>query len=106
VLVVTYSCDQTARVRISSVLAIAASGHGRSQTKAKTIKLEVAAVEAVLGTPQPAVVLALPSAAAKALKAGARTVAAITFTVRNGNGTGVATLKLTLVRLAPTKRAR
>jgi hypothetical protein len=48
-------------------------------------------------------VLSLPSSVASALSAGVKTQAAVTFTVKNANGTGVATLNLTLIRLSKAK---
>jgi hypothetical protein len=106
VLMVTFECDQVARVKITGTVAVAASGHGRSKKKAKTLKLETASAEALVGKPQPAVTMVLPTAAAKALSARVRTLATITFTVSNEHGTGIATLKLMLVPLAQLKKAR
>jgi hypothetical protein len=105
VLTVTFECDQVARVKITGTVAVAASGHGRTKKKAKTLKLETASAEALVGKPQPAVTMALPAAAAKALSAHVRTLATVTFMVSNEHGTGVATLKLTLVPLAQLKKA-
>jgi hypothetical protein len=106
VLVVTFTCDQSARVKITGTASIAASGHGRKKKKAKTLKLETATAQALVSKPQPAVIMALPSAASKALSAHVRTLVTITFTVSNEHGTGVATLRLVLVPLSQLKKAR
>jgi hypothetical protein len=101
-LLVTYTCDQNASVRVSGVLAIASSGHGRKITKAMAIDLAPVSSRAVSGAMSPGVVLALPASAAKALSHGVRTSASVTFTVKNANGIGVGVLRF---RLLPRARA-
>jgi hypothetical protein len=101
-LLVPYTCDQNAAVKIEGLVSIKAGGHGRNRIKARTLKLLPGSSAAIAGQASPAVVLPMPEPVAKALGAGARTTATVTFTVRNSNGAGVATLRLTLV--APPKK--
>lgn len=100
VLLVRYTCDQNASVHIGGVVTIAATRHGRKVTKARSIALAAVSSRAIAGKPAPGVVLALPTLVSNALSAGVKTIAAVTFTVKNPNGTGLATLKLTLVPLS------
>jgi len=100
VLSVSYSCDQTAAVRIEGGVTIAASGSGRKKTKAKRIPFAPATSQAVAGQTAPAVVVALGSSVSKALSAHLHALATISFRVTDANGVGVATLKLTLVPLS------
>lgn len=88
-LVVNYTCDQDAAVRIAGVAKIARAGHGRRTTKAKTINLATVSSRAVLGKASPGAILALPASVAKALRAGVRTSVTVTFTVKNAKGSGV-----------------
>ena len=103
VLVVSYTCDQKATVRIDGAVTIPAAGRGRKRTRARTIALTPATSHAAPGTAAPAVVLSLPATVVKAVRAGARTPATVTFTVKNANGVGVATLK---VIVAPQGKGR
>jgi len=96
-IVVSYTCDQNATVRIAGALTIPAAGRGRKRTKARTLQLTPAASQAIGGKAAPAVVLGLPTTAAKALTGAVRERATVTFTVKNANGIGVANLALTLI---------
>jgi hypothetical protein len=96
-LLVSYTCDQDATVRIGGVVSIAAVRHGRKITKAQAIKLATVATRAAPGKAEPGVVLTLADAAAKAVNAGVRTTATVTFTVKNANGVGVGTIKFVLL---------
>ena len=105
VLSVSYSCDQSAAISIEAKVAIAAGGRGSKRTKAKKIGFTPASSQSVAGQTPPAVVVALGSAVSKALGAHLHARATIKFTVRNANGVGVATIKLTLVPLSKTTHA-
>jgi len=96
-ILVPYTCDENATVRIAGAITVPANGRGRKRTKAKTFQLAALTRAAVANKSAPAVVLTLPSSAAKALTSGVRERASVTFTVKNANGTGVATLTLTLL---------
>jgi hypothetical protein len=100
VIVVSYTCDQNASVRVGGSVTIAATGHGRKRSKARTIKLASVSAQAALGKAEPGVVLVLPAAATSALSRGIATRAAVAFTVSNANGIGLATIRFTLVALA------
>jgi hypothetical protein len=99
--VVTYTCDQSAAVRVGGAVRIAAVRHNGKLTKPRTVKLATVSSQAVLGRPQPGVVLALPATVAKALRKGVRAEATVTFTVKNANGTGVGTIRFLI--LPPTR---
>ena len=103
VLLVTYNCDQAADVRIGGVVTIPAATHGRVRTKARKVTLAAVSAKSAPGVAEPAVVLRLPTTVVKALEAGSRTPAAVTFTVQNVNGMGAATLK---VVVAPRRKHR
>jgi hypothetical protein len=96
-LVVNYTCDQDAAVRIAGVVKIAPAGHGRKRTKAKTINLATVSSSAVLGKASPGTMLALPSSVAKALRAGVRTSVTVTFTVKNAKGIGIGIISFRLL---------
>jgi hypothetical protein len=98
--VVSYTCDQNASVRVGGSVTIAAVGHGRKRSKARTIKLAPVSAQAALGKAEPGVVLVLPTAATSALGRGISTRAAVAFTVSNANGIGLATIRFTLAALA------
>jgi hypothetical protein len=100
VIVVSYTCDQNASVRVGGSVTIAAAGHGRKRSKARTIKLASVSAQAALGKAEPGVVLVLPAAATSALSRGVSTRAAVAFTVSNANGIGLATIRFTLAALA------
>ena len=101
VLLVNYTCDQSATVRINGVVTVPAATHGRVRTKARKVALAAVSAKSEPGVAEPAVVLRLPTAVVNALKAGSRAPAAVTFTVQNGNGMGAATLK---VVVAPRRK--
>ena len=101
VLLVNYTCDQSATVRINGVVTVPAATHGRVRTKAKKVALVAVSAKSEPAVAEPAVVLRLPTAVVNALKAGSRTPAAVTFTVQNANGMGAATLK---VVVAPRRK--
>jgi len=92
-LVVTYTCDQSAAVFVGGAVRIAAIRYNGKLTKPRTVQLRTVSAKAVLGKAQPAVVLAIPAVAAKALRKGVRTEATVTFTVKNANGTGIGTIR-------------
>jgi Bacterial Ig-like domain (group 3) len=96
-LVVNYTCDQDAAVRIAGVVKIAPAGHGRKRTKGKTINLATVSSSAVLGKASPGTVLALPSSVAKALRAGVRTSVTVTFIVKNAKGSGIGIISFRLL---------
>ncbi len=96
-ILVRYTCDQDATVRIGGAISIAAARHGRTLTKAVAIKLATVSSRAAPGTAEPGVVLALAASAAKAVSAGIRTTATVRFTVKNANGIGVGTIKFLLL---------
>jgi hypothetical protein len=100
VIVVSYTCDQNASVRVGGSVTIAATGHGRKRSRARTIKLASVSAQAALGKAEPGVVLVLPAAATSALSRGISTRAAVAFTVSNANGIGLATIRFTLAALA------
>jgi len=97
VILVTYTCDQNAAVRIGGVVTIAPTRHGRKVTKARTISLAPVSSSAVLGKAGHGVVVALPASADRAVRNGVRTAVAGTFRVFNANGIGVGTIKFPLV---------
>jgi hypothetical protein len=101
-IVVTYTCDQSAAVRIGGVVTIGPTRRGRKVTKARTITLAPVSSSAVLGKPHPGVVVALPTSVANAVRNGVRTAVAVTFRVFNANGAGVGTIRF---RLLPPVRA-
>jgi hypothetical protein len=101
-LLVSYTCDQNATVRIGGAVSIAAARHGRTLTKAVAIKLATVSSRAAPGKAEPGIVLALAASAAKAVSAGIRTTATVQFTVKNANGIGVGTIKF---QLRPPARA-
>ena len=96
-LAVTYTCDQSAAVLVGGAVRIAAVRHNEKLTKPRTVKLTTVTAKAVLGKAHPAVVLAIPAVAAKALRQGVRTEATVTFTVKNTNGTGIGTIKFLIL---------
>jgi hypothetical protein len=106
VLLISYTCDQNSTVRIGGVVTIAPTSHGRKMTKAQTINLAPVSSSAVLGKADAGVVLALPASVARAVRDGVRTAVAVTFTVKNANGIGVATLKFPLFPFAPAAHRR
>jgi hypothetical protein len=95
-LVVNYTCDQDAAVRIAGVVKLARAGHGGKTTKARTINLATVSSRAVLGKASPGVILALPASVTKALRAGVRTSVIVRFTVKNAKGSGVGTISFRL----------
>ena len=99
----TYTCDQSAAVRLDCVVTIAPSVHGRRRTRAKSLKLAPSESHAEPGKTEPAIVLRMPAAAVKALNAGHRTTATVKFTVQNANGSGVATFSFVLIPLPGAK---
>jgi Bacterial Ig-like domain (group 3) len=99
-LLVTYTCDQNAAVRVSGVLGIVSSSHGRKSTK--TINLAPVSSLAVIGKADSGIVLSLPSSAGRALRHGVRTSVTVRFTVKNANGIGVGVIRF---RLFPMARA-
>jgi hypothetical protein len=96
VILVTYTCDQNAAVRIGGVVTIAATRHGRTTTKAQTISLAPVSSSAVLGKAAPGVDVRLPASAAKAVRNGVRAAVAVAFRVFNANGAGVGTIRFPL----------
>ncbi len=96
-ILVTYSCDQSAAVRVGGSIAIAAGRHARRRSKAQTVRLRTLSSRAVPGGKQPGLVLMLPVRVREALKRGAETSASVEFTVSNANGIGVATIRFGLV---------
>jgi hypothetical protein len=102
VILVTYTCDQNAAVRIGGVVTIAPTRHGRKVTKARTINLAPVSSSALLGKTHPGVVVALPASVATAGRNGVQTAVAVTFRVFNANGAGVGTIRF---RLLPPVRA-
>jgi len=101
VILVTYTCDQNAAVRIGGVVTIAPTRHGRKTTKARTINLALVSSSAVLGKAAPGVDVRLPASAAKAVRNGVRAAVAVAFRVFNANGIGVGTIRFPL--LPPTR---
>jgi hypothetical protein len=106
VLLITYTCDQDATVRIGGVVTIAATSHGRKMTKAQTINLAPVSSSAVPGKAAPRIVLPLPASAAKALRNGVRAALTVTFRVLNANGAGVGTIRFSRFPPAPTTHKR
>jgi hypothetical protein len=106
VILVTYTCDQNATVRIGGVVTIAPTRHGRKMTKVQTINLTLVSSSAVLGKAAPDVVVALPASAAKALRNGVRTAVTVTFRVLNANGVGVGTIRFPRFPPAPASHRR
>lgn len=96
VILVTYTCDQNAAVRIGGVVTIAPTGHGRKTTKAQAINLAPVSSSAVLGKAAPGVDMRLPASAAKAVRNGVRAAVAVAFRVFNANGSGVGTIRFPL----------
>jgi hypothetical protein len=96
-LLVTYTCDQSAAVRVGGAVRIAAVRHKGKLTRPRTVKLATVSSQAVLGRAQPGVVLAVPATVVKALRKGVRAEATVTFTVKNANGTGVGTIKFLIL---------
>jgi hypothetical protein len=94
-LLVTYTCDQTATVRIGGTVTIAATRRRGKVKKARTIDLRPVSSTAAAGRAQPAV-LALPASAATALRSAVRTGVVVTFKVSNANGSGAATIRFLL----------
>ena len=101
VLLVNYTCDQSATVRINGIVTVPAATHGRVRTKARKVALAAVSAKSDPGVAEPAVVLRLPTAVVNAVKGGSRAPAAVTFTVQNANGMGAATLK---VVVAPRRK--
>jgi hypothetical protein len=101
VILVTYTCDQNAAVRIGGVVTIAPTRHGRKTTNARTINLVLVSSSAVLGKAAPGVDVRLPASAAKAVRNGVRAAVAVAFRVFNANGIGVGTIRFPL--LPPTR---
>jgi hypothetical protein len=97
VVLVTYTCDQNAAVRIGGVVTIAPTRHGRKPTKARTINLPLVSSSAVLGKAAPGVEVRLPASAAKAVRNGIRAAVAVAFRVFNANGIGVGTIRFPLL---------
>jgi hypothetical protein len=104
-IVVTYTCDQSAAVRIGGVVTIAPTHRGRKVTKARTINLAPVSSSAVLGKTHSGVVVALPAPVAKAVRNGVRTAVAVTFRVFNANGAGVGTIRFRLLPPVRVSRA-
>ena len=96
VILVTYTCDQNAAVRIGGVVTIAPTRHGRTTTKARTINLAPVSSSAVLGKAAPGVDVRLPASAANAVRNGVRAAVAVAFRVFNANGAGVGTIRFPL----------
>jgi hypothetical protein len=96
VILVTYTCDQNAAVRIGGVVTIAPTRHGRKTTKAQAINLAAVSSSAVLGKAAPGVDVRLPASAAKAVRNGVRAAVAVAFRVFNANGVGVGTIRFPL----------
>jgi hypothetical protein len=96
VILVTYTCDQNAAVRIGGVVTIAPTRHGRKTTKARTINLAPVSSSAVLGKAAPGVDVRLPASATKAVRNGVRAAVAVAFRVFNANGIGVGTIRFPL----------
>jgi hypothetical protein len=94
-LLVTYTCDQSATVRIGGTVTIAATRRGGKVKRARTIDLMPASSTAAAGRAQPAA-LALPASAATALRSAVRTGVVVTFKVSNANGSGAATIRFLL----------
>jgi hypothetical protein len=106
VILVTYTCDQNASVRIGGVVTIAPASHGRKMTRVRTINLTRVSSSAALGKAAPDVVVALPASAAKALRNGGRTTVTVTFRVLNANGIGVGTIRFPRFPPAPATHRR
>lgn len=107
VILVTYTCDQNAAVRIGGVVTIAPTRHGRKTTKAQTINLPAVSSSAVLAKAAPGVDVRLPASAAKAVRNGVRAAVAVAFRVFNANGIGVGTIRFPLFPPAqPTHKPR
>jgi uncharacterized lipoprotein YbaY len=104
VILVTYTCDQNAAVRIGGVVTLVPTRHGRKTTKARTINLALVSSSAVLGKAAPGVDVRLPASAAKAVRNGVRAAVAVAFRVFNANGIGVGTIRFPL--LPPTGRPK
>ncbi|HWX52138.1 MAG TPA: hypothetical protein VNY34_02520 [Solirubrobacteraceae bacterium] len=101
---VTYTCDQTATVRITGVVTIAGRTRAGKKTRATNLALAPAKAPATAGKASSPVFLALPPAAVKALNAGRRTTTALSLTVQNANGRSLGTLRLTLVAQSALRR--